>query len=101
MIRAVISFCGAGMLQMSSSESFAAPSMANGNEIMLSVRNLTKTYRSAGEEIAVLRGVHLDVAAGERITLTGGSGSGQRTLLHLTAWRDSVDGGAIQLTHIN
>jgi len=89
------------MLQMSSSESFAAPSMANGNEIVLSVRNLTKTYRSAGEEIAVLRGVHLDVAAGERIALTGESGSGKSTLLHLIAGLDSVDGGEIRLNDIN
>src|SRR6266481_10173671 len=81
----------------SPSESFAAPSMANGNEIVLSVRNLTKTYRSAGEEIAVLRGVHLDVAAGERIALTGESGSGKSTLLHLIAGLDSVDGGEIRI----
>ena len=43
--------------------------MANGNEIVLSVRNLTKTYRSAGEDIAVLRGVNLDLAAGERVAI--------------------------------
>ena len=36
---------------------------------VLRVRNLTKTYRTAGEEIAVLRGVNLDVAAGERVAL--------------------------------
>ena len=39
--------------------------MAIGNPIVLSVRNLTKTYRAAGEQIAVLRGVNLSVAAGE------------------------------------
>jgi len=40
--------------------------IATGNPIVLSVRNLTKTYRSAGEQVAVLRGVNLDIAAGER-----------------------------------
>jgi putative ABC transport system ATP-binding protein len=64
---------------------------------VLSVRNLTKTYRTAGEEIAVLRGVDLDIAAGERVALTGESGSGKSTLLHLIAGLDAADGGKIQL----
>jgi len=64
---------------------------------VLSVRNLTKTYHTAGEEVAVLRGVNLDIAAGERIALTGESGSGKSTLLHLIAGLDAADGGEIRL----
>ena len=64
---------------------------------MLSVRNLTKTYRSAGEQVAVLRGVHLHVAAGESVALTGESGSGKSTLLHLIAGLDQADSGEIRL----
>src|ERR1700716_2477894 len=71
--------------------------MATGNQIVLSVRNLTKTYRSAGEEIVVLRGVNLSVAAGERVALSGESGSGKSTLLHLIAGLDRADGGEIRL----
>src|SRR2546429_1732812 len=71
--------------------------MAIGNPIVLSVRNLTKTYRAAGEQIAVLRGVNLSVAAGERVALSGESGSGKSTLLHLIAGLDRADGGEIRL----
>jgi putative ABC transport system ATP-binding protein len=65
---------------------------------VLSVRNLTKTYHSAGERVTVLRGVNLSVAAGERVALTGESGSGKSTLLHLIAGLDRPDGGEIKLT---
>ncbi len=71
--------------------------MATGKQIVLSVRNLTKTYRSAGEQIVVLRGVNLSIAAGERVALTGESGSGKSTLLHLIAGLDAPDGGDIRL----
>jgi putative ABC transport system ATP-binding protein len=71
--------------------------MATGNPILLSVRKLTKTYRSGGEEVVVLRGVDLDVAAGERVALSGESGSGKSTLLHLIAGLDRADGGEITL----
>jgi putative ABC transport system ATP-binding protein len=71
--------------------------MTTGNTIVLSVRGLTKTYRSAGEDVVVLRGVNLDIAAGERVALTGESGSGKSTLLHLIAGLDRPDGGKIRL----
>jgi putative ABC transport system ATP-binding protein len=64
---------------------------------MLTVRHLTKSYRSAQEQVAVLRGVDLHVAAGESVALTGESGSGKSTLLHLIAGLDAADGGEITL----
>src|SRR5215204_3183935 len=75
--------------------------MTNGNPSVtgpvLDVTGLTKSYRTAGEQVAVLRGVNLTVAAGESVALTGESGSGKSTLLHLIAGLDAADGGAIKL----
>jgi putative ABC transport system ATP-binding protein len=71
--------------------------MASSDETVLSVRRLTKTYRSAGDEVAVLRGVDIDIARGERVALTGESGSGKSTLLHLIAGLDAADSGEIRL----
>jgi putative ABC transport system ATP-binding protein len=64
---------------------------------VLSIRNLSKTFASAGEPVHVLRGVDLDLKAGERVALTGESGSGKSTLLHLIAGLDRADGGEIRL----
>ncbi len=68
---------------------------------MLNVTGLRKSYRSAGEDIAVLRGVNLAVAAGESVALTGESGSGKSTLLHLIAGLDAADGGEIILDGVS
>ncbi len=71
--------------------------MTSDRQIVLSVRELTKAYRSAGEQVAVLRGVNMEISAGERVALTGESGSGKSTLLHLIAGLDRADGGEIKL----
>jgi putative ABC transport system ATP-binding protein len=64
---------------------------------VLEITGLTKSYRSASETVAVLRGVNLAMAAGESVALTGESGSGKSTLLHLVAGLDAADGGEIRV----
>jgi putative ABC transport system ATP-binding protein len=63
---------------------------------MLSVRGLSKSYRSGPDRISVLRGVDLTVRAGESVALTGESGSGKSTLLHLIAGLDKADSGDVR-----
>ena len=63
--------------------------------MLLSLRDVTKTYPQA--PAPVLRGIALDLAAGEMLALTGESGSGKSTLLHLIGGLDSADSGTIRL----
>ena len=65
------------------------------NPPILSCRNLQKTY--AGLEVAVLDGIHLDVAPGEQIAIVGASGSGKSTLLHLLGGLDAPSSGEVSI----
>ena len=47
---------------------------------LASIHDLTVTYRRDGSEVAALRGISLDVVAGERLAIIGESGSGKSTL---------------------
>ncbi len=60
-------------------------------------RHLQKSYPAGDQELAVLRGVDLDVKAGDYVSIMGPSGSGKSTLLNLIGLLDAPNGGAIRL----
>jgi lipoprotein-releasing system ATP-binding protein len=62
---------------------------------VLSIRGLERTYVTAAGELTVLRGVDLDVAAGEIVGLVGPSGSGKSSLLHAAGLLEHPNGGRI------
>ncbi|MET0501400.1 MAG: ABC transporter ATP-binding protein [Candidatus Binatia bacterium] len=62
---------------------------------LLSVRNLCKSFVEGGEEIHVLRGLDLELAAGERLAVIGESGVGKSTLLHILGTLDRPTAGQI------
>nr|WP_255670662.1 ABC transporter ATP-binding protein [Cognatishimia sp. F0-27] len=64
---------------------------------MLSLEQVTKSFDSVDGPVPVLRGVTLDVAAGETVALTGESGSGKSTLLHIAGGLETADGGSVRL----
>ena len=68
------------------------------SESILSARGLAKTYLSGDRRIEVLRGVDLDVAAGESVAIRGESGSGKSTLLNLLAGLDAAEAGRLEWT---
>ncbi len=62
---------------------------------LISVQGVSKTYRKGKTEIPVLRGVNLDIQAGEMIAITGASGVGKSTLLHTIGTLEKPDSGKI------
>ena len=63
--------------------------------MLLSARDVAKSFATADGPQPVLDGVSFDVAEGDTLALTGESGSGKSTLLHLCAGLDTPDGGTI------
>jgi lipoprotein-releasing system ATP-binding protein len=62
---------------------------------VLAATAVTKTYRLGKREIPVLRGVDLQLQAGERVALLGASGAGKSTLLHLLGLLDAPTSGSV------
>ncbi len=57
--------------------------------------NVSKIFRSGGEEVHALRGIDLKVERGEFTAIAGPSGSGKTTLLNVISGIEKVDGGKV------
>ena len=63
--------------------------------MLLTAREVHKTFETVGGRTSVLRGVDLSLDSGQSLALTGESGSGKSTLLHLIGGLDVADQGQI------
>lgn len=60
---------------------------------MISLKNITKSFKLGDNEIEILHGINLEIKKGEFIAIIGQSGSGKSTLMNILGCLDSPSGG--------
>src|SRR6185437_826975 len=65
------------------------------NEVLLKAQGIRKSFRKEKSEIQVVRGVDLSVHVGEMVAITGASGVGKSTLLHILGALEPPSAGKV------
>ena len=68
---------------------------------IIKVRGLTKTYYAGELETPVLKGIDLDIAAGEFVAIMGKSGAGKSTLMYQISLLDQPTSGSVFVDNID
>jgi putative ABC transport system ATP-binding protein len=71
------------------------------NGLNVKVRDLVKVHRTGKIEVQALRGLNMDVDAGEMIAIIGPSGSGKTTLLNIVGGLDTTTAGTVLVGDTN
>ncbi len=71
------------------------------NGLNVKVRDLVKVHHTGKIEVQALRGLSMDVEAGELIAIIGPSGSGKTTLLNIVGGLDTATAGTVQVGDTN
>ena len=67
------------------------------SELLIQARDVTKTYQTGALEVPALRGISVDILAGDFLTIVGPSGSGKTTFLNLVGALDSPTSGEMHV----
>jgi lipoprotein-releasing system ATP-binding protein len=67
----------------------------------ISAQGIVKSYEVGGSPLTILRGLDLEVAAGEMVAVVGASGVGKSTLLHILGGLDRADEGTLVVGDAN
>ena len=73
-----------------------APTPLDSPQPVFRARGLTKVYRMGDVDVHALRGIDLDLFAGEFVVLLGASGSGKSTLLNILGGLDAPTSGEVE-----
>src|SRR2546423_8140400 len=65
--------------------------------LVIELDNVTKTYESGAAAVEALRGVSLEIRAGEFVAIRGCSGSGKSTLMNILGCLDQPTSGTYRL----
>lgn len=71
------------------------------SEILISIKDIKKTYKSMGEEVDALKNITLDIMKGESVSVMGHSGSGKSTLLSIMGALNPPTSGVIEIDGID
>ena len=67
------------------------------SNLVLDAQNITKSFTDGKSTVDVIRGLSLQVKAGEFVSIVGSSGSGKSTLLHVLGGLDRPTSGQVMI----
>jgi lipoprotein-releasing system ATP-binding protein len=68
---------------------------------VLRAEGVRKVYRSGGQDLEVLRGINIEMKEGETVAVTGASGVGKSTLLHILGALDRPTEGQLRIRDVD
>lgn len=71
------------------------------SEILISLKDIKKTYKSMGDEVEALKNISFDIIKGESVSVMGHSGSGKSTLLSILGALNPPTSGTIEIDGID
>lgn len=75
-----------------------AQTPSNGQDPIVQIRDVVKTFRVGDLEVTILKGISLDVKRGEFLSIVGPSGNGKSTLLNMITGIDRPTRGEVMVT---